>query len=134
MKCSKQLEQVQHLRPAVDDREHDDAEGRLQRGVLVEVVQDDFRHLAALELDHDPHAVAVGLVAQVGDAFDLLVAHQLGDLLDQPRLVDLVRDLGDDDRLACRPSSTARTRRLRAQLDAAAAGRDTPDDALRARR
>ena len=55
--------------------------------------------LVALELDHDAHAVAVGLVAQVGDALDRLLAHQLGDLLDQPRLVHLVRDLGDDDRL-----------------------------------
>ena len=42
--------------------------------------------------------VAIGLVAQVGDALDDLVAHQVGDLLDQPRLVHLVRDLGDDDR------------------------------------
>ena len=42
-----------------------------------------------LELEHDAHAVAVGLVADVGDALELLVADQLGDLLDQPRLVDL---------------------------------------------
>ena len=56
--------------------------------------------LAALELDDDAHAVAVGLVAQVGDALDPLVAHQVGDLLDQLRLVDLVGDLGDDDRLS----------------------------------
>ena len=48
---------------------------------------------------HDADAVAVRLVAQVGDALDALLADQLGDLLDQPRLVDLVRDLGDDDRL-----------------------------------
>jgi hypothetical protein len=35
--------------------------------------------LAALQLDDDAHAVAIGLVAQVGDALDRLLAHQLGD-------------------------------------------------------
>jgi hypothetical protein len=29
-----------------------------------------------------------------------LVAHEIGDLLDHRRLVHLIRDLGDDDRLA----------------------------------
>ena len=70
---------------------------RLQLGVLVEIVEDDLRNLAAAQLDHDAHAVAVGLVAKVGDALDGLLAHQLGDLLEQPGLVDLIRDLGDDD-------------------------------------
>ena len=87
-----QLEQVQHLRPAADDREHDDAEARLQRRVLVEVVENDLRHFAALQLDDDPHAVAIGFVAQVGDALDRLLAHQIGDPLDQLRLVDLIRE------------------------------------------
>ena len=43
---------------------------------------------------------AVGLVADVADALQLLLAHQLGDALDEPRLVHLVGDLGDDDALA----------------------------------
>ncbi len=33
-------------------------------------------------------------------SFDLAFLHQLGDLLEQPRLVHLVRQLGDDDGLA----------------------------------
>ena len=90
----------QDLRPPLDDREHVDAERLLQRRHLPEVVQDHLRDGVLLELDDDAHALAVGLVADVGDALDLLVADQLGDLLDQPRLVDLVRDLGGDDRLA----------------------------------
>ncbi len=52
----------------------------------------------ALELDVDAHAVAVGLVAQVADPVDPLVLDQLGDLLEEARLVDLVRELGHDDR------------------------------------
>ena len=35
-----------------------------------------------------------------GDAVDVLLAHQLGDALEQARLVHLVRQLGDDDGLA----------------------------------
>ena len=42
----------------------------------------------------------IGFVAQIGDAFDLLFAHEFGDLLDQRGLVHLIRNLGDDERLA----------------------------------
>ena len=35
--------------------------------------------LAALQLDDDAHAGLVGLVAQVGDAFELLFADELAD-------------------------------------------------------
>ena len=34
------------------------------------------------------------------DAFDALVAHQLGDAFDHARLVHLIGNLGDDDRFA----------------------------------
>ena len=49
------------------------------------------------QLDDQAHAVAVGLVAEVADAFDLLVADQAGDLLDDPYFVSLVGNLGEDD-------------------------------------
>jgi len=55
---------------------------------------------SAPELDDDAHAVAIGFVAQIRDALDALLAHQLGDPLDQRRLVDLVGNLADDQRLA----------------------------------
>ena len=98
------LEQAQHPRPAADDRQHDDAEGLLQLRVLVEVVEDDLADFAALQLDDHAHAVAIRLVAEVGDALDRLLADQVGDALEQLRLVHLVRDLGDDDLLRGRPS------------------------------
>ena len=51
--------------------QEDHAEGFLHAGVLVELVENDFMLLgAALELDDDAHAVAVGLVADVGDVVD----------------------------------------------------------------
>ena len=40
---------------------------------------------------------AVALVPQIGDAFDLAVAHQIGNAFDQAALVHLIRQLGDDD-------------------------------------
>ena len=86
---------------------------------------------AALQLDDDPHPVAVGFVAQVGDAFDRLLADQLGDVLEQPLLVDLERDLGDDDRdLVALLRFLGR--RLGADGDRAAAGRVGVEDALAA--
>ena len=92
--------EVELLGPAADQRHHVGAERALQRREAVKLVQHHVGHGVALQLDHDAHALAVGLVADVGDAFDLLLAHQLGDLLDHRRLVHLIRDLGDDQRLA----------------------------------
>ena len=96
---SMHLLQIQQPRLAVDQRDHVDAEGVLQLRLLVEVVQDHVGVLAALELDHDPHALLVGFVADVRDALDLLLVHQFRDALLQDRLVHLVGDLVDDDRL-----------------------------------
>ena len=92
--------EVHHLRLVVDDGQEDDAERGLHLRVAIQVVQHDLGDRVALQLDDDADAFAVGFVAQIGDAFDALVVDQLGDLLDQPRLVRHVRDLRDDDLLA----------------------------------
>ena len=73
----------QRLGLAVDERQHVHVEGELHRGVLEQVVQHLVRVRVALDLDVDPHPVAIGLVAQVGDALDLLVLDEVGDLLEQ---------------------------------------------------
>ena len=57
---------------------------------------------AALRLDDDADVLGQ-LVADVGDQRQLLGLHQLGDLLDQPRLLHLVGDFGDDDRPGAAP-------------------------------
>ena len=90
----------QRLGPAAVERNHIGREGRLQRGEAPELVQDHIGHGVALQLDHDPHAIAVGFVAQIRDALDLLLANELGDPLEQNRLVHLIGDLGDDQGLA----------------------------------
>ena len=91
------LHQSHFLGLVVDHGQEDHAEALLHRGVLEELVEHDLRLASALELDDDAHAVAVALVADVADLVDDLVVHQVGDALDEPRLVHLVGNLGDDD-------------------------------------
>jgi hypothetical protein len=91
------------LGAAAGEGDRVDAEGRLQLRVAVELVEDDLGDRVALEFDDDAHAVAVGLVADVGNALDALVAHGLGDALHHRGLVHLIGDLGDDERLALAP-------------------------------
>ena len=86
------------LRPAVVDGEHVDRERRFQRGVLVEVVDDDLRDGLALEFDDDA-GVLVRLVAHGGDVGDDLRVDQFRDALDEHGAVDRVGNLGDDDLL-----------------------------------
>ena len=88
------------LGPPARERDHVGAERRLQRRVTIELVQHDIGDRIALQLDDDAHALAAGFVPDVGDALDLLVAHQLGDALDQRFLVELERDRRHHDRLA----------------------------------
>ena len=64
------LLEAQQLGPAAAQRDHVDAEAGLQRRELEELVEHDVGVGVALELDDDAHAVAVALVAQVGDALD----------------------------------------------------------------
>ena len=115
--------EVEHLRTAADDREQNRAERRLQLRVLVEVVEDDLADRVTLEVDDDADVVldqlaalresrgvlalllrvlgvATGQVADVADALDHLVLHELGHVTDHLRLVDRVRNLGDDDLFA----------------------------------
>ncbi len=107
------------LRLPVDDRQQDHAERDLHLRELVQIVQDDFGLLAALQLEDDAHAVAVALVANFGDPFEALLVDQPRRVLDQAGLVDLVGQFLDDDRLAILAHVLGL--RQRAQLDGPAA-------------
>src|SRR5215510_14053332 len=115
------LLEVDDLRSPVDQGQHDDAEGRLHLRVLVELVHHDLWDLAPSELEHHANALAVRLVADLGDAGNLLLGRELRDLLDQAGLVHLIRKLRDDDGLTAAPHLLGV--RLGAQRDGAAAGR-----------
>ncbi len=122
--------QVQDLGPVVDEGEHDGAERRAERRVHVELVQHDLGIRVLLQLDHDAHAVAIGLVAQVADAGDLRLAHEVGNLLEERGLVHLERDLGRDEAHA--PAPSLLDLHARPHADQAAAVQQAVADALRA--
>ena len=92
--------QRQAFRTAAVDRQHVGAERRLQVGILVEVIQNDIGDRITLQLDDDANAFAVRFIPEIGDAFDLLVAHEIGDLFDQRALVHLIGNFGDDEGFA----------------------------------
>ena len=81
----------------VDQGQHVDGKARLHGSLGEKAVEDHLGIGVALEFNDHAHAVAVGLVAQIGDAVDALVVHLVGDVLDELALVDLVGKLGDND-------------------------------------
>src|SRR5690606_14830169 len=94
-----QLFQVEQTGLAIDQCHHVHPEGFLQLRILVEVVQHNFRHFAALQFNDQTHAILVGLVANIGDTLDALFVDQLGNTFLQRLLVDLIRDGVDHDGL-----------------------------------
>ena len=95
-----QVLQVHQLRPAAVERDHVGAEIGLQRREPIELIEHHVGHGVALEFDDDAETVAIGFIAQVGNALDLLLAHQFGDALDHRGLVQLIGNFGDHDRFA----------------------------------
>ncbi len=93
-----ELLEREDLRLVVEHPEEDDAEGGPHLGHLVEIVLNDLGHCVSFELDDDADPFAVGFVAEVGNALEALVLDEGRNLFDEPGLVDLVRQLIDDDR------------------------------------
>ena len=87
------------LRLAMVDGQHGDGERALQRGVLVEVVDDNLGVGVAFEFDDDPR-VFVRFVTDGADVGDRLLVDQIGHPLDESGAVDVVRDFGDHDLFA----------------------------------
>ena len=125
----KHVLEVHDLRLTVDQRHDVDAEHALHLGLGVQVVQHHVRHFTTTQFDHHAHTVLVGLVTQLGDAFDLLLFDQLSDLLDQTRLVQLVRQLGDHQLLATADLVDVLDLDASADIDAPTAGTIGLDDA-----
>ena len=95
-----ELAQGELFRTTAVQGQHVTAEIGLHRGEAEELVQHHLGSGIAFQLDHHAHAVAVAFVLNMGDAFDLLVAHLFGNLLDHRGLVHLIGDLVDDDGVA----------------------------------
>ena len=109
------LDEVERAGDAVDEGHGVDREVRLQRRVLVEVVEDDEPGRVLLQLDHEAGLAPGRLVVDVADALDGPGLHELGDAGGGDRDGRLVRHLGDHDLVAARPlpSSISHTARRR---------------------
>ena len=94
------LFEVQRAGLAVLQRHHVDAEHVLQLRLGEQIIDDHFAGLTALDLNHHAQAIFIRLIAQLSNAFDFLLFNQLGDLLNQPGLVHLIRQLSDDNVIA----------------------------------
>ena len=95
------LKQVQGSRAVHVDDEHVAADRFFHLRMGVELIEDDGRHGAALDVDDDADAgLVAGFVAQTGDAGNLFVADEVGDAFDEHFLVDRIRNFGDEDLLA----------------------------------
>ena len=92
------LEIEQH-RTIVHHGQHVDAEARFQRRILVQLVDDNLGNDAALEIDHNADALAVGLVPQVHNAVNLALVHQRRNLFHQTGFVESEGNFPDDDGL-----------------------------------
>ena len=90
------LERQERRSIADEPKEHDPKVG-LKRCQLIQTTKDGLRVLASLEVDDDAKAFPVRLVTHIRDAGQPPILHQLGDLLDELRLIDLIRDLLDDE-------------------------------------
>ncbi len=102
-------------------RNHVDTEGDLQLRLGVEVVQHHLTHGVAFDLNHDAHAVFIGLITQGADALDAFVLHQLSNLLNQARFVHLIWNFVHDDGFAT-GFRVGFDFRARANVDLTAAG------------
>ena len=85
------------LRRAVDQDDVVDAEVGLHRGQPVQLVQQDFRLDVLAQLHDNPDAVHVGLIPQVGNAFNDLVPGQGGNAFHHGSLVHHIRQFVDND-------------------------------------
>ena len=128
--AQRQYARLQFAARARNERDVDHRNGVFQLRIGEKLVEDDLRVRIAADIDHDLHALAGGMVLDVGDAFHALVLDQICHCLDQTGLVDHVRDLGNDDlALAVRQIYDLG---LCADLDLTAAGRIGGADAAAA--
>ena len=90
---------VQLTRFSVDQRQENDGEGRLQRRELIQLVQQNVGIGIPLQLDHQTDRfLQITLVADPGNAFDLVAVNQVGNLLNDTVTRLLVGNLRDQNR------------------------------------
>ena len=73
--------------------QHHHGKSRLHRSVFVKLIENDICLLIPFQLYYNTHAITVGFIAKIGDTFNDFVTHEVSDFLKQVGLVDLKRNL-----------------------------------------
>ena len=94
-----QFLEVQQHGTSVNQTHIINAERRLQLGHLIQLVEEHVGVEVLLDIDDDAHTVAVALVVDIGNALDLLLLNQAGNVLDEILLVDVIGNLVNDNAL-----------------------------------
>ena len=81
----------------IHQRQQNNTKGTLQRSLLKEIIQHHLGICILLQFDNDTHTVTIGFVTQVRNTLQTLCAYLLRDVLDQLALIDLIRQLANDD-------------------------------------
>ena len=91
--------QIQHNRAAVMNSQNVHAETGLQRRIFIQLIQNDIGLKITLQLNNNPDAMAVGLVANLRNAVQFLFFYQFGDTGNHCRLINLIGNFVDNNRL-----------------------------------
>ena len=73
--------EVKHLRLAINQGDHIDADHRLKLCLRVQVIEHNITNFATAKLNHNTQAVLIGLIAKLGNSLDLFLFHQLSNTL-----------------------------------------------------
>ena len=86
-----------NLRLTVMKCEHNHADGILQLSIAKQLIEHHLRIGFLFQIDDDTHTVSVRFVVQRGYRVNLFIFYQLGNLFDQPRFIDHIRNFGNND-------------------------------------
>jgi len=92
----KEVSKRQNLGDATDQRQQNHPKSILQRAVFEELRKHDIRDGIFFQLDDEAHAVTVGFIPDIGDTCDFLLFDELDNFFNEPRFVDLVGNLRND--------------------------------------
>ena len=93
---TKNLAKRKRTRNTVNQGQVNDAKVGLKLSLLIEIVQNNLWYSVTLEVQNNTHALTVGLIAHVRDAFNFLLVNCLSNLLLEKTLVNLVWNLGNN--------------------------------------
>ena len=79
---------------------HVAAKRRLHRSKTIELVQNNFCRCVPFEFNDNTHTCPVAFVLNMGDAFDLFLAHLLRNFFNHRSFVHLIGNFFDDNRIA----------------------------------